>query len=153
MQPFLKKGVVCPCCKKNSRVYTRKLTHYLSVPLIIGWRAAGIGEWIAFKDLLAPLAEDEDIGKWFEKVLKREAWWRLAEWQLVVPEVSKSKKCRFAITALGEQFVKGEVKVPAHYYEYNRKNVGWMWLGDEEIKYITIVDSLGKQFNWKDLMP
>lgn len=157
MRPRLKKGVVCPCCKKKSKVYTRKLTYLMAVPLIIGWRSAGIGEWISFQDLLAPLVSDEDVGKWFTRIQTSYEWPKLRHWQLVVPEPGRrkdgNKKGRFAITALGEKFVKGEVSVPSHYYEFQRENVGWMWLEDEEIKYITVVDALGTKFNWKDLMP
>ncbi len=156
MRPRLKKGVVCPCCNKKSKVYTRKLTYLMAVPLIIGWRKVGIGEWVSFADLLAPLVADKDIGQWFQRILTAYEWPKLRHWELVVPEPGKSRsgrKGRFAITALGEKFVKSEVKVPSHYYEYQRQNVGWMWLGDEEIKYITIVDALGTKFNYKDLMP
>ena len=131
MRPRQTKGVVCPCCEKNARVFIRKLNYLQSVPLNIGWRSAGIGEWVSFEDLLAPLVDDEDIGSWFEMIHRREEWWRLREWQFITPEVPKSKKCRFTITALGEKFVKGEVQVPSHYYEYKGENVGLMWLGDE----------------------
>lgn len=148
MQPRLKKGIECPCCNKKSKVYTRKLTYLMAVPLIIGWRSAGIGEWVSFQDLLAPLAADESVGDWFEVILRRREWWRLTHWQLVV-----AKGDRFSITELGERFVKGDVSVPSHYYELHGEFKGWMWLEDEEIEYITVVDALGTKFNWKDLMP
>lgn len=157
MDERLKKGVVCPACDRKSKVYTRKLTYLMSVPLILGWRSAGIGEWVSFQDLLAPLVSNEEVGKWFTRMQTSFEWPRLRHWELVIPESGKTKsgnkKGRYAITELGEKFVKGEVKVPSHYYEYHGQNVGWMWLGDEEIKYITVVESLGTKFNWKDLMP
>jgi hypothetical protein len=148
MDERLKKGVVCPACDRKSKVNTRKLTYLMSVPLILGWRSAGIGEWVSFEELLAPLVSNEEVGKWFEIILKRKEWRRLTHWELLVADGDS-----YAITELGEKFVKGEVSVPAHYYEHQSKFAGWMWIGDEEIKYVNVVDTLGTKFNWKDLMP
>lgn len=156
MRAHLRSGVVCPCCDKNAKVYTRKLTYLLTVPLILGWRASGIGEWLSFSDVLAPLVADENVGRWFEPIQRRGEWKRLPVWELALPNIKEGDGVRefgYVITELGERFIKGEVKVPSHYYEYKGKFAGWMWLGDEEIKYLTVVDTLGTKFNWKDLMP
>lgn len=52
----------------------------------------------------------------------------------------------YRISDLGRQFVMGEITAPSHFFMFNNKCDAFIG------RYITIVDALGKRFNYQELM-
>lgn len=134
------KGENCPCCGQFVKLYKRKLNSGMAITLIRVYKAHGLS-WVNVKDFLRE-----------NKHKNTHDWTLLRHWGLIreashdpLDETKKSSGV-WKITVAGERFVKNEVKTLSHIKHYNGNASGFT--GEE----ITIVEALGRKFNYPELM-
>lgn len=131
------KGIGCPCCGQFVKKYKRKLAATPSRMLIRLYELGG--NWNHVK-LIAKDISGTGTGD-FSKL----AYWKLIEEQ---PNDDSNKKNSgyWRITHEGRLFVENKITLASHVYVYNTKCLGF------SDKHINIITSLGKKFNYAELM-
>jgi hypothetical protein len=128
-------GASCPCCTQHTKVYRRPLNANMARLLIAFYRAAG-RDWAhrgIIEDKTGDLAKLRYWGLIEEDPAKREDGGRAGWWK---------------VTDLGEEFVRRIAKVPKHALIFD----GRLRRLDDSSGYVTITDTLGKKFNYSELM-
>lgn len=137
-------GAICPCCRQVVKLYKRKLNSNMGAAMIALY-----------------IADEHDAGGWIHLknyLLQRKRYFSdapaLRHWGLIEekPEELEDGNPRagfYRITKLGRSFVRGEVSVIKHTYQYN-KTILTRDLPDRT--ETTIQESLGDKFNYKELM-
>lgn len=129
-------GETCPCCTQFAKVYRRKLTGSIARVLIRMWHE-NPGDWV-FLPALRTRGQDEAIAK---------------HWGLIEPfpdakrEDGSSRVGWWRLTGLGVSFVRNNVRLPKYARIYNGR-----LLGLDDAETVSIVDALGSQFNYDELM-
>jgi hypothetical protein len=129
------KGARCPCCTQMAKIYIRTIYAAQAAALITAYQAFGraAGKWselnlpggdyakLRFWDLIVDLREIRDDGG-------PAGWWQ--------------------ITELGEQWVRGIIRVPRRVRIYDNHNLG----PDSKSDEMSIHEALGSLFNYEALM-
>jgi len=134
-----KKGVTCPCCGRRVQLYRRKLNSGMAGTLIKMWREHAHG-WVNVKDWLRE-----------NSYRNNHDWTMLRHWELIEerdipPEHGGKTQGEWRVTPKGRMFALNMTTVPSHLLEYNQKSYGTE--GDQ----VTVVDCLGKKFNYMELL-
>lgn len=104
------KGGICPCCGQRGKIYRYKITQHYALCL----------RWIQVNGDEEGWVNVQKVGpRW---MLKSKTHTQLAHWKLVEPQSKRSGVWR--VTALGHQFISGEVEVPAAIYVFNNTIYG-----------------------------
>lgn len=139
-------GVECPVCKQRVKLYHRQITSSMAYGLIIIHRyflANPEDEYVHTPSL----AQNQNIpmaifGGDFSKL----RFWGLIEPMPGDREDGSWRNGWWGITDKGIKFVKHEILVPSSLAIYNQKPLGL------EGEYVSIKDTLGKRFNFDELM-
>jgi len=136
------KGSFCPCCGRFGKVYKRKLSRPMANGLL----------WL-FTVFLEDGDEFVSIGDRGPRYVVRSngsvssnEWWGLAEEKPNPDDPKKRTSGNWKITPKGRQFVREEIRVPSHCIIFNKRTLGFT---DD---LISIVDALGRPFNYRELM-
>jgi hypothetical protein len=135
------KGIDCPCCRQFVKLYKRKLNSGMAVTLLRIYNESKGDEekWIPVKEFLR-INKYKNSHDW--TLLKH--WGLLEEKEHIENNTTKSSGY-WKITEKGKEFVMNKISVPNKVHIYNN-----IVLGFSEDK-TTIIESLGKHFNYKEL--
>lgn len=136
------KGTNCPCCGQYVKLYIRKLNSGMSLFLIGLYRLNKRHCYDQFSNKEIMSEMEINTASLDYSILKH---FKLIEEPNVDSE-EKRKSGIWMITKLGKEFVEGAKKVPSHVHIYNNKVKGF------SITYTTIIEALGKKFNYQELM-
>lgn len=138
-------GECCPCCQQFVKVYPRTISGPMAVTLIAMFQSTEPGDWIHVE------REINDAGK---TTARSRDYSKLRYWGLIEAHPTnrtakppeKSSAGLWRVTYKGRQFVLRKVNVErvAHVYDNRvlRFSGGW----------VRIEDTLGKRFNYEELM-
>lgn len=132
-------GNNCPCCNQFVKIYKRKLNSGMARTLIWIVSATQPDQWIA----VAQTAPKE--------ILRSNEHGKLVHWGLLEQQPLKkdsNAKCSgiWRATPAGRAFAQDLSSVPSHVYLYDNEVLRF------SDAHTNIVKSLGKQFNYKELM-
>jgi len=137
------KGTECPCCGQYVRLYKYAFHSGMSRCLILINQATSPHKnpdgWIHVEDYFVSIGVKM---KGYHGKLK---YYDMIE-QLPNDDTSKAKSGIWRITQKGKDFVNNKILVPKRVHLYNDRVDGW---SDEQIDIVT---SLGKHFNYNELM-
>lgn len=143
LRMLVDEGHTCPCCTQFAKVYKRTIHSSMAQALIRIYRTGHItrdsyNEWVVVADVLTH-RQVADVAK-------------LAYWELIQPEPEAQRRDgskrvgRWRVTSRGLYFVTGQASVPKYARVYDGRVLGWTGEG------VTIVDCLGKKFDYRELM-
>lgn len=148
-QAFLKenakKGAVCPCCRQKVQLVEREIQSTAArVLIILHHHFQKDSEWLHVPSHL------ESIARQSGTVQKDSGWARLTYWGLIEekPKDTGKRAGFYRITEKGNQFAKGEIKLPKYAMVYNDRFLGFTPSCPE----VSVTDCLGKEFSYEDLM-
>lgn len=130
-------GVNCPCCNQFVKLYKRKLGSMQSQGLIILYNLSKEKDWIHVREITKNINLTGDFAKM--------SYWKLIE-ERANTESTKKNSGFWRITQRGKDFVGNKIEIPSHALVYNSKCFGF---SEEKTN---IIKSLGKKFNYNDLM-
>jgi len=129
------KGIGCPCCNQFVKMYKRKLGSAQSRALIIVYNNPS--EWMHVSDINKQINIAGDFAK-------------LQHWGLIVQKPNKNimKKSSglWKLTKKGNDFIVGGITIPSHIHILNNEVMGF------SDTHTSIIESLGKHFDYKELM-
>ena len=132
-----KKGCICPVCNQSVKLYKRKFYATQARSLILLNKLNSSKEWVHSREIMKVINITGDFAK-------------MSYWGLITEQLNSDKEKRssgfWKITSKGKQFVNNQIKILSHTLIYNGKIIGFS--KDE----ISIIDSLGKKFNYNELM-
>jgi len=132
-------GCECPACGQYVKQYRRRIGSPQCRGLILLYSIHNNlqKEWVHIRDIIKEVNVHGD----FAKML----YWELIEEK---PNDNNEKKNSglWKITNKGKSFVRNEIKIPSHAFVYNGKCNGMSESTTD------IVESLGKKFNYNNLM-
>lgn len=137
--PNADKGYNCPCCGQLCKRYYRKFNANMALALIVLYRNMDKG-FIHLENLLA----DKGFKRCGDASYLRH--YKLIEAMDKPREDGSKRNGHYKITGLGIMFVEGKSTVQNTYIIYNNKHEGF------EGPEISIVDALGKKFDYRELM-
>lgn len=133
-----KKGCNCPVCGQFVKRYKRKLNSGMARTLIAIYKHHKYHP-VNVKDFLRS-----------KKMQNNHDWTLLRYWGLIVEHENLDEKKKssgvWSITTKGIHFVENRVRIASHVFIYNTKVEGF------SLTDTNIVESLGKHFNYKELM-
>lgn len=133
------RGVKCPNCDQNVKLYKRPLYGTIAVNLIRLYKL-NRSDYHHITKILLP---NSSGGGDFAKLI----YWGLVEEQPKEPEDTTTRTSgMWKITQKGIDFVEKKIKLYSHVHIYDGRFLGLT--GDE----VTIIDVLGKKFNYEELM-
>lgn len=134
------KGVECPCCEQFVKLYKRKLNSGMAITLVRIYKNSltNNNDWLHVKNYLR---ENRFSNSHDWTLLK---YWGLLEEKAVVKGEPNSGYWR--ITPKGEHFVLNSTEVPEAIYMFNQN------LYKYSTDNTNIIESLGKKFNYYELM-
>lgn len=128
----------CPCCKRYSQIYTRKIHTGIALQLIQLYRIGGSITFVHTSKLIAP--GSSGIGD-FSKA----KYWGLIEPKENTDDDKKSSGF-WRLTPLGVAFVRGKKTIAGAALVFDDKVIGFT---DEPVD---ILGALGKKFSYDELM-
>jgi hypothetical protein len=136
----LKDGIECALCGRFDKIYKRKLNSGMARVLILLYKQdkkEPLGWVHVLQDL--PDVTGGDYGK-------------MVEWGLLMKREGTKDDANpdngyYRITAKGQMFCQGKIKVPKYLYFYHDR----LW-PVEDNEETTIQEALGAKFNWNELM-
>lgn len=136
-------GSECQCCGQFVKRYKRALNSSMSGMLIAVYINSG-REYVHVNKLLSKNPRFRSVagGGDFTKL----AHWGLVEQQLGKRADGSKRNGWWRVTQRGEDFINQKILVASHVYLYNGNFIGY------EEKSISILKSLGKKFNYDELM-
>lgn len=141
----LDEGVRCPCCGQMCKLYRRKLNSGMAATLcwLVSRHAQIPGETWTHVQKVAPrhVVRSNEIGK-------------LVHWGLVQQRPSDDRteagltrtSGLWRPTAMGVEFARGRILVPARVHLYDNRIHGW------SAEQVSIHDALGSRFDYAELM-
>lgn len=131
-------GCECPTCGQYVKIYKRVMTTTMCRQLILAYNTFGVGKTFHVRHLV--------IGTGIGDFPKFE-YWGLIE-PVTTEDDGKEKRTsgQWKLTPSAGAFIKNEIKMPKYAIVYNRKCLGL------ESPQISIVDALGHNFNYSELM-
>ena len=142
------KGMACPCCTQNVKLYRRKITSTMAAFLIEFYCAGAYGDrWMTVNDR-----------KW--KYMRDGMYAKLRYWGLVEPHPknpisgrpTKKSGGSWRVTPLGCEFVHGNVTVQKFVRVFDHRRLKIEQYERLDRIPITIKDALTDRFNYTDLM-
>jgi hypothetical protein len=137
----IRDGIECALCGRFDKIYKRKLNSGMARVLILLYKADKKEplKWVhVLQDL--PDVTGGDYGKMVE-------WGLLKKREGAKEEDDNPDNGYYRITAKGQVFCQGQIKVPKYLYFYHDR----LWpVEDDELT--TIQEALGTKFNWNELM-
>jgi hypothetical protein len=143
-------GATCPCCEQHAQVYKRPLTSSMAYVLCLISRHHG-----GAVSVHVPTFIVQHITKASVAAAVRGDFAKLRYWGLL-DEVFGERPDRSAdqvsvgywrITGRGNQFVRGEIRVPSHVYLYNGER-----LDKPVYTTVDIHEALGTKFNYDEVV-
>jgi hypothetical protein len=136
----LDEGEHCPCCTQFAKVYRRRLTSSSARALIGMYNKARL-DWVDVPRLgvLTSGRGDE---------CKARYWGLIEPYPDAVREDGSSRVGLWRLTPAGEQFVLNKSLIPKHALVYDTRLLSL----DDRDGQVSIVDCLGKKFNYRELM-
>jgi hypothetical protein len=135
LRELVYEGARCPCCTQLAKVYPRVIYSTMARELIRCYRAAGT-DWFHVPTVIGHNGGD----------LLKTRYWGLMEEETDIRRDDGGRAGYWRITALGEAFLRRELLVPKRAYVYDGRRLK---LDGPDV---TIVDCLGKRFNYNELM-
>jgi hypothetical protein len=137
LEDLLEKGVICPTCGQNARIWRRQIHASMAHALIVVWQEAGTNKWVRVPDLLTH-RQNADFAKL--------AHWGLIEEEIELRREDGGKAGVWRVTSLGERYMLGHVALPKYARVYAGGLLGFF--GETR----TIRQALGKKFDYDELM-
>lgn len=137
----MEKGTSCPCCGQFVKLYKRPLTSSMAYGLILMYKLKL--EWIHIEDYFKSLPHLPSSIRGDVAKLK---YWGLLEARMGLRPDGSKRNGYYRVTPKGKEFVEGKTVVPSHVKLYNNKFLGF------DNDYVSIKQSLGKKFNYGELM-
>lgn len=137
-----KKGVSCPCCKQLVKVWRHKVNFRMAHILITMYKILK--------------TEGREYVNIFSELRPKTTMYSLMKfWDLMVQsnkhEIKNSKTSGFwKLTETGILFVESKIEIPKYKYIFNDDE--YPHYVDEKPQFISIADSLGQHFDYKELM-
>lgn len=145
----LKKGAICPCCNRLTKMYSRKITSAMAYGLILIYHEFQQEHpkmvWLHIENFFKaisglPSSVRADIPK-------------LRFWDLIQPDGEECEDGNpntgmYKITEQGKLFVEGKILVNSHINVYNNKMYGF----HAEATPVNITQALGSKFKYEELM-
>jgi hypothetical protein len=138
----LMEGVHCPCCGQFCKIYKRKLNCTMSACIIgLVKTFERTEDWVYVGDIPLRGGNAKEAGGELAK---------LAHWGLIeeMPNEDETKRTSgfWRPTERGVEFVYCRISVPSHVYIYDNDPLRFTR------KLVDIVATLGKKFNYRELM-
>jgi hypothetical protein len=131
-----KEGVPCPCCRQLAKIYRRTIYSTIARALIVMYREGGTTEFVHIPSMFARKAA-ADVPKL--------RYWKLLEEDPVKRE-DGGRGGWWRVTPTGEQFIRTRLTLPKVCRVYDNKVLS------RKGPDVSIVDCLGKRFNYRELM-
>lgn len=132
-------GCICPCCNQIAKVYKRKLNSGMALELIQLYKLSKKKDTVFFHHTeFAKLTGGE--------ISKLSYWGLVQEKPKDENDTDKKTSGYWSITEIGSNFVENKISIESHIYLYDAE-----FLGFSETK-TNIIESLGKKFNYQELM-
>lgn len=134
-------GIECALCGRFDKIYKRKLNSGMTRILIILYKEdkkKPLG-WVHVLDRIYDEIRNGDYGKLVD--------WGLAAKREGAKDDENPDNGYYRITAKGQMFCQGKIKVPKYLYFYHDR----LW-PVEDNEETTIQEALGAKFNWNELM-
>ncbi len=132
--------VRCPCCKRNARIYRRRLNSGMARVLIrmVQIHRQPSDLWIHIHDIFGGFGQ------------KHRDWPLLKLWGLVEPRTKKTRtenaRGWWRVTELGRAFVADRTRAPAYVFVFDGEKMG----SSDEV--VSIREALGTKFDYRELM-
>jgi len=137
-----KRGITCPCCEQFCKDYSRRIYKTMARGLIYIVKQHDRGaEWVS------SLEVGRAVGLLGGDIAKLR-YWGLVEKKPLREHQDKKDSGFWRATEKGIKFAYNELKIPSHILIYNDTFLGF----DPDSKDISIVDALGKNFSYHELM-
>jgi len=139
-------GAACPCCTQFAKVYKRKLNGAMAYVLILVSRYDG-SDWIHVPSYINEQTKSPSVA-----AAVRGDWAKLTHWGLLEelagerPDGS-TRVGYYKITENGRRFTRDQLRVPRHIWIYDGRS-----LDRKDTETVSIVEVLGKKFNYSELM-
>jgi ssDNA-binding Zn-finger/Zn-ribbon topoisomerase 1 len=132
-----KKGVKCPCCNQNVKLYKRRLGSVMARCLI---KLSVMGEgYHHVKDIVSGISDTGTND--FSKL----RYWGMIEEQSNDDDTKRTSG-HWRITDKGRLFARNSIYVPMYVFIYNGKKQGF------SVGETNIVEALGTKFNYSQLI-
>jgi hypothetical protein len=135
LRTLVDNGHDCPLCTQHAKVYQRPIHAMMALELIAFYRHAG-REWASLQG--SGVQRGGDIAKC--------RYWGLIEAMQGKRDDGSTRVGWWRVTDLGEAWIHQQARVKKHARIYDGRCLG---LRGEEV---TILDALGKKFNYAELM-
>lgn len=135
LRTLVEEGHECPVCTQFAKVYRRKIHASMAYTLIRMYREVTPGEYLYLPDL--PQKSRDATGM---------AWWGLIA-ELQERREDGGRAGWWRVTPVGERWVRNEITVPKYRRIYDGRS-----LGPASAEVVSIIDALGKRFNYYELM-
>jgi hypothetical protein len=132
------KGTTCPCCGQFVKVYRRSITSTMAAQLIRVWKKFGESQWFHITD--------EAIGYGHGDFAKLRYWGLLEGMDHEKGDEGKRTSGYWRVTEKGGHYAARRIRLPEYCIVYNGEKMGF------DGKQIDIAESLGKKFNYRELM-
>jgi hypothetical protein len=132
----------CPCCGRHAQIYRRKFHASMALQLIRLYRMGGHLQFIHASKLILPQvsgAGDFSKAKYWGLIIPKDK-------AIYETETPGKANGYWRITPLGEQFIKGLIRISREVHVFDDRVCGF------SPDTITIRDALGTRFNYDELM-
>jgi predicted transcriptional regulator len=130
-------GCICPACKQNVKLYPRMVGATQARALILLNQLSKGNTWVHIREIVTRINVQGDFAKMI--------YWGLIEEQQNDSEKKKNSGL-WKITEKGVKFINNEITIAKYANVYNSQLLGF------SEGHITIEDSLGKKFNYTELL-
>jgi hypothetical protein len=134
LRELIDDGTRCPCCAQMAKVYRRTIHAKMARELIQCYREAGTA-WFHMPSIIGHTGD-----------LAKARYWNLMREDTTELREDGGRAGWWQITPTGEAFINHQVSVPKYARIYDGRKLSL------EGPPVTIVDSLGKKFNYRELM-
>lgn len=133
----LRKGIVCPCCNRFAKIYSRKLNNAMAIGLAMFYdKTTSSGQvWIHMERFF----KGENC-----KATIRGDFTKLRYWELI--ELNSEKAGFYRITQKGIDFLNNKIKIPKSALIYNDEVLGF------SEKQVSVNDVVKEFFDFEVLM-
>lgn len=134
LRQLLDEGHKCPVCTQLAKVYKRQVHATMARTLVTMYRKGG-RDWVYLPDI--PQKSRDATGM---------AWWGLIEEDPAKRE-DGGRAGWWRVTEVGEKWLREQLGIPKYAKIYDGRCLGY-----DRAVYVTIRDSLGKKFDYDELM-
>lgn len=131
-------GGSCPCCGQFVKVYRRSITSTMAAQLIRAFNKFGDQQWFHITDPV--------VGYGHGDFAKLRYWGLLEGGDHIQGDEGKRTSGLWRVTEKGGHYASKKIRLPQYCLVYDGRKLGFE--GDQ----IDIEESLGKKFNYRELM-